>query len=230
MCTVSYISKQNGFILTSIRDENINRPTSSPKKRRMKEKKLVYPKDIQSGGTWIASSKERVLCLLNGKNNKKINALTKISRGKILLDNFKFLNAKDFLKQIPLKQVEPFTLLQVDFTKKTHIQEFNWNGEKLTVQSLDNGKSHLWTSSSLYSELVNEKRHNLLLDWGKENQNNNPINFHLELKDNNHELFEIKKDKIDILTSSITSVEVNNKKVLFLYSDFISNKSTMLKL
>jgi hypothetical protein len=36
--------------------------------------------------------------------------------------------------------------------------------------------------------------------------------------------------KIDILTSSITSVEVNNKKVSFLYSDFISNKSTMLKL
>ena len=54
--------------------------------------------------------------------------------------------------------------------------------------------------------------------------------FFLELKDNNHELFEIKKDKIDILTSSITSVEVNNKKVSFLYSDFISNKSTMLKL
>ena len=54
--------------------------------------------------------------------------------------------------------------------------------------------------------------------------------FFLELKDNNHELFEIKKDKIDILTSSITSIEVNNKKVSFLYSDFISNKSTMLKL
>ena len=61
--------------------------------------------------------------------------------------------------------------IEVDFTKKTHIQEFNWNGEKLTVQSLDNCNSHLWTSSSLYSELVNEKRHNLLLDWGKENQN-----------------------------------------------------------
>ncbi|MBL6658221.1 MAG: NRDE family protein [Flavobacteriales bacterium] len=230
MCTVSYIPRNNDFILTSSRDESVNRPTSTPKKRMLNKESLIFPKDSKSGGTWIASSKSRILCLLNGKINKTVNALTKISRGQILLDNFKFLNTKDFLKQIPLKYVEPFILLQVDFEKNTHIQEFNWNGEKLTVRSLDNTIPHLWTSTSLYSNEVKQKRHDLLLDWETKNQGNNPIDFHLDLKENNSELFEIKKKKSDILTTSITSVEIKDKKVSFLYSDFISNKSTILKL
>lgn len=230
MCTVSYIPQNNDFILTSSRDESVNRPTSTPKKRRLNKESLIYPKDSKSGGTWIASSKSRILCLLNGKIHKTVNALTKISRGQILLDNFKFLNTKDFLKQIPLKYVEPFILLQVDFAKKTHIQEFNWNGEKLTVRSLDDTIPHLWTSTSLYSNEVKQKRHDLLLDWETKNQGNNPIDFHLYLKENNPELFEIKKKKNNILTTSITSVEIKDKKVSFLYSDFISNKSTILKL
>ena len=230
MCTVSYIPKKNGFILTSSRDENKNRPTSSPKKRKKKGENLIYPKDKQSGGTWIASSKERVLCLLNGKILTKVDPQNKISRGQILLNNFKFSNTKDFLEEIPLKQIDPFILLQVDFKTQIHIQEFNWDGEKLTVKSFDNTTTHLWTSSSLYNKTVNQKRHSSLIDWEKKNQDINPINFHLLLRDNNHELTEIKKEYTDILTTSITSVEVKDKSVSFLYSDFISNTSTMVKL
>lgn len=195
----------------------------------MKGGSIIYPKDIQSGGTWIASSKDRVLCLLNGKIITKINSINKISRGQILLNNFKFTNTKDFLNQIPLKQIEPFILLQINFTKETHVQEFNWDGEKLTVESLDTKTPHLWTSTSLYNKTVNQKRLDLLLDWRIENQDVNPMRFHLELKDNNHELFELKKEYTDILTTSITSVEINNDNVSFLYSDFISNRSTILK-
>ena len=54
MCTVTYLPLENdGFILTSNRDESPMRKTIPPKKYLENGVELAYPKDQLAGGTWI---------------------------------------------------------------------------------------------------------------------------------------------------------------------------------
>ena len=73
-------------MLISNRDEAVSRKTIPPKLYEENEVSLVYPKDEVAGGTWIgSSSKNRLLCLLNGafvKHDRKSSY--KKSRGIIV--------------------------------------------------------------------------------------------------------------------------------------------------
>ena len=52
MCTVTYLPQENdGFILTSNRDESPMRKTIPPKKYVENGVELIYPKDQLAGGT-----------------------------------------------------------------------------------------------------------------------------------------------------------------------------------
>ena len=69
MCTVSYLPlSQTDYILTSNRDETVERPVCFPINQYLIGERTVYfPKDQQAGGTWIATTGDSVtLCLLNG--------------------------------------------------------------------------------------------------------------------------------------------------------------------
>ena len=67
MCTVSFIPLQNGFLLTSNRDEKIYRPTIAPQVYIENDLKLLYPKDEKAGGTWIVAKEDgTTIVLLNG--------------------------------------------------------------------------------------------------------------------------------------------------------------------
>ena len=87
MCTVTYLPLENdGFILTSNRDESPMRKTIPPKKYLENGVELAYPKDQLAGGTWIgASTKNRLVCLLNGAFKKhERNSYYKMSRGLVV--------------------------------------------------------------------------------------------------------------------------------------------------
>jgi len=62
MCTVTYIpsTEENGFVLTSNRDEKEFRPTSPPEIYAYGNCKLVYPRDEQAGGSWIAINEKGI--------------------------------------------------------------------------------------------------------------------------------------------------------------------------
>ena len=68
MCTVTLIpTPENNFILTSNRDEAINRLTLQPEFYRVGSTRMLFPKDALAGGTWIGvSDKNTMICLLNG--------------------------------------------------------------------------------------------------------------------------------------------------------------------
>ena len=54
MCTVSFYRDNSKVIITSNRDEHINRPSAiSLKKTSYGAKTVYYPKDPQAGGTWF---------------------------------------------------------------------------------------------------------------------------------------------------------------------------------
>ena len=105
MCTVTYIPKPDGFLLTSSRDEKINRTTLPPRSYTHNHQELIYPKDTKGLGSWIAiSHKKRIACLLNGafENHAKKETYTK-SRGLILTESFNYLMIDDFINDIDLQ-------------------------------------------------------------------------------------------------------------------------------
>ena len=98
------------FILTSNRDEWIARPTLSPLTEVIGDTKVMFPKDLEAGGTWIAAGDNgRICCLLNGAyvSHERKSSYAK-SRGKLALETFEHQDIYDFFNYSNLEEVEPF--------------------------------------------------------------------------------------------------------------------------
>ena len=68
MCTVSFISTGDQYVITSNRDEHISRPLAlQPQEETIGSVKVLFPRDPKAGGTWFAlNEKGAVAVLLNG--------------------------------------------------------------------------------------------------------------------------------------------------------------------
>ncbi len=157
MCTVTYIppTKESGFILTSNRDERIQRKTISPRIFEIEGKNLCFPMDSLSGGSWIATSDAgRLCCLLNGglEPHQKQPFHT-YSRGKVLLD---FVSTSEdiseFFRVMDLGNVEPFTIITIEHEQGSprHFSESLWDGDKKHYRKLDSQQPYIWSSVTLY--------------------------------------------------------------------------------
>ena len=169
MCTVTFIPTSTGFYFTSSRDEKASRDTLRPALYESGELQLVYPKDTLAGGTWIASSlMGRTACLLNGAfvNHVKKESYAR-SRGLILLESFKYNDANELYNKIDLENVEPFTLLLLDYYSGdlTAFDEFRWDGENKHLKKLDTVTPQIWSSATLYNPIVQQKREGLFNQW-----------------------------------------------------------------
>ncbi len=164
MCTVSYIPIAQGYLLTSSRDEQIQRETVPPRAYRHTGKNIIYPRDARSGGTWIAAcSDETVACLLNGafeKHQKK--PIQVVSRGKMVLESLEYNDFNIFVKNFDFNQVEPFTLITV---RRDSFFELKWNGESTLLTVLDKDKPKIWSSPTLYSEEQRIEREKWFYHW-----------------------------------------------------------------
>src|SRR4051812_5816730 len=103
MCTVTYLPKsKDSFILTSSRDEKPLRKIARPPSIHKRGKQLIlFPKDPQGGGTWIAVSESgQTICLLNGAFDKHIpEPPYRKSRGIVALDALQFNTLDSFGKE-----------------------------------------------------------------------------------------------------------------------------------
>lgn len=176
MCTVTYIpTKDQGFALTSNRDERAARPTKAPKIYNVNNIDMAFPKDMEKGGTWIAAGNNgRLVCLLNGAfvSHQKQDFHTH-SRGVVLLDMAAFKgNTKDFFENEPLQNTEPFTIISIEKKneKVTGIQEFIWDGAQKHISKLAVEKPYIWSSSTLYTDKDRVLRKKWFNDFLKENQ------------------------------------------------------------
>ena len=107
MCVLTFLPTINsGYILTNNRDEALARPKAiPPKKYNINGKQIYFPKDAQAGGTWIATSDDLTVCLLNGASENHIhNPPYRQSRGQLILD---------FSSLIPLIILLKITLLRI---------------------------------------------------------------------------------------------------------------------
>lgn len=170
MCTVTYIPQEgNQYILTSNRDEQASRSPQNITKVAQKGVELIFPRDEGAGGTWIAvANTDRVVCLLNGAfDQHQRNPPYRKSRGIMVLEFFEYENTTQFLKKYEFQGMEPFTMIICEQGK---LIEFRWDGEQVFVKELDTAAQHIWSSSTLYTPEIKEKRREWFAAWQKQNE------------------------------------------------------------
>lgn len=153
MCILSIFSKTNGdFILTQNRDESIYRPTSpNVETREFYGQKATGPIDLNSGGTWIYYTDKYVVCVLNGayENHSHLPPY-RMSRGLVILELLKFNSIEEFISEINLNGIEPFTMVMIDL-KLNQKKILVWDGKQKFIENLSDEKLVARSSSTLYN-------------------------------------------------------------------------------
>lgn len=150
MCLVSFVPMDDHILITSNRDESIQRQEPQPIQiYKHNNHNLTYPKDV-AGGTWIShDDKQNAMVLLNGgfENHRRQPPYRK-SRGLIFLELFSSDNPQEAWSAIDLDNIEPFTLIH--FSNERILVENVWDGHSKTTTELDSTIRHLWMSTTLY--------------------------------------------------------------------------------
>ena len=222
--------REDGFILTSNRDEKEQRQTVAPAIYEKDGITLCFPQDKLSGGSWIAaSSSGRLCCLLNGAFVPHLKQeFHTWSRGKVLME---MVSAREdvsaFFLNGDLTNVEPFTIVTIEHDHGTISQftESIWDGSRKYSRELDKQKPYVWSSVTLY----NEEDRNLRKDWFRkflvENHTgispDKVFHFHSGKHTEDQAVNVIMHREGGIKTVSITQVTPNGENMLMRYADLI---------
>lgn len=226
MCTVTYLPlEKENFIFTSNRDETPLRKTIAPKKYIENEVELTYPKDEIAGGTWIGiSDKKRLVCVLNGGFEKHIRKLPyKMSRGVVVKKVLKQDDALQFINHFDFDDIEPFTLIFVEWKTNLNAYELVWDGSKKHFSKLKN-EPKIWSSSTLYTNEMKKQRQEWFATWLAKNKNYTQkaiLDFHTN-KDLGTKETSPKMKRKFVETVSTTSVIKKEDEISMQYFDFIN--------
>tara|TARA_R110002072_G_scaffold110599_3_gene238437 strand:+ start:8449 stop:9150 length:702 start_codon:yes stop_codon:yes gene_type:complete len=233
MCTVTFIAKRNDdFILTSNRDEIPDRKTLSPQEYIEENVKLVYPKDQVAGGTWIGvSDRNRVINLLNGGfEPHKRKDYYRMSRGVVVKQLLTAEDAVLKIKEFDFMDIEPFTIILVDWNSSLKLYRLVWDGVKKHFIKLNLG-NHIWSSSPLYSPEMKAKRQQWLSEFIENNVTSaeSLLEFHHNAGEGNMEI-DLQMNRGFIKTVSITQIEKKNNQVKMTYKDLNSGESNRIEI
>lgn len=225
MCTVSFVQANGKTIITSNRDEKVLRePAVEPMNYLINNKIVVFPKDQKAGGTWYAINEDGVvLVLLNGASEKhQLKKSYRKSRGLIVLDMIATNSPILEWKTIDLSGIEPFTLVLFQEEK---LYQLRWNEINKETVFLDASQNHIWSSSTLYSAELRQKRaqwFSAFMEINTEVSSKELFHFHRYTQENNQE-HGLVINRSDILkTLSITQTVIEKNKVEILYNDLIT--------
>jgi uncharacterized protein with NRDE domain len=228
MCTVSYIPVGDRYYITSNRDEKLTRKQAiAPQLYGHNGARILFPKDADAGGTWIAAKENGdAAVLLNGAFISHVpDPPYRNSRGLVLLDLFSQEKPADAFAGFCLDDIEPFTV--VIFENKS-LFEFRWDGNEKYERRLPADKPCLWSSSTLYDGMTVIKREKWFEEFLKKNRRpaqNTIINFHRFAGDGDaaNDLLMSRTGLYN--TVSITSIEINGNKTKMQYLDLRDNKT-----
>tara|TARA_R110001632_G_scaffold18408_4_gene57042 strand:+ start:9529 stop:10233 length:705 start_codon:yes stop_codon:yes gene_type:complete len=234
MCTVTYLPlKNDGFILTSNRDESPMRKTIHPKKYTENGVELIYPKDELAGGTWIGSSnKNRLVCLLNGGfETHQRNAYYRMSRGVVVKNILSVDDPVDYIKGFNFDTIEPFTIVLVDWSTILAAYELVWDGETIHFEKLKQ-EPKIWSSSMLYDAQMKSDRNSWFQEWLKNHSEfyqEDILAFH-QSTDKGTAATALKMKRSFVETVSVTSFEKRHKESSMKYFDLTAQKSLEIKI
>jgi len=230
MCTVTFIPVKDKFIITSNRDEHISRPYScEPKETFINGCKLIFPKDPKAGGTWFAINENGFVgVLLNGafQKHKTTNNYV-MSRGLVLLNIMSSTIPSICLNEIRLNNIEPFTFVLFE---DNQLLEFRWDGEQKHFTELNENECHIWSSATLYTSEIANRRKALFTNFINKNEqieSNSIIDFHSYNNNDFQNGFIINRDN-GLKTFSITQAVLSKDKIVLSHSDLLNNKKYSL--
>lgn len=227
MCTVSFVFSNGKAIVTHNRDEKTARESAlEPQKYSVNETEIYFPKDQKAGGTWfVVAQNGTVLVLLNGADEKhEVKPSYRKSRGLIVLDLISSNSPINAWNTIDLSEIEPFTVV---LFQENELYQLRWNEIEKTTLKLDISKSYIWSSTTLYSNDIREKRSAWFQDYliSKASISESDLyNFHRNTENNDTQngLVINRNDKLKTL--SITQVTIQNDEVALSYSDLLLEK------
>ncbi len=186
---------------------------------------MCYPKDSLAGGTWIGtSSKKRLVCLLNGGfgPHERLEEYRK-SRGLIVKELLVATNTLAFLQTTNLVDIEPFTLISIDWKRKLELHQLIWDGHKKHLQKIPISPQ-IWSAPMLYSKEIKQNREILFRKFLIDNQNELGQKVLMEF----HKKF--KMDREFVQTTSITQFVRTNQTSEMIYKDLLTGKRDLIKI
>lgn len=232
MCTVTFIPFENRNVITSNRDEHTSRPVSfAPSEEVIDGLKIVYPKDPKAGGTWFAINENGAICvLLNGAFKKHLpTGNYRKSRGLILLDIISKDSPTIYLEQVDLSDIEPFTLVVLEDQK---LMELRWDGTIKHCKDLDESKSHIWSSATLYDDEVVQHRKDLFETFLTEKSKidlADIISFHSNDYGDSENGFVIHRNS-GLKTFSTTQATIAKDEIAMSHLDLLQNKKHLISI
>ncbi len=233
MCIVTYVPTKTGFILTSNRDENPNRPTVAPDYYHSYNQTLIYPRDDVAGGTWfgINCSQSKIGCILNAQNPRDKESSS--SRGVFLRNHLSKIHFNGKLTNDDFRDLAPFEYLFIDYRlSNIKFLVYHWDGQDLIIKKVDHQNEQIWSSLSLYDVEKHTNNLNIFNYWLKQKRelDQNLIfkmhetQFVQPLKSKNFHLYQ---QSLPIQTISITSLSVDGRHKTLIYQDLITQKITI---
>jgi uncharacterized protein with NRDE domain len=232
MCTVTFIPTPGKIFLTSNRDESANRPLALPPAWQVRGGyRFISPCDGLAGGTWVALRDDgSALVLLNGavEKHSRLPAYRR-SRGQIFWDIFATDCTLTGFVSADLENIEPFTLV---LWQKNKLHEMLWDGRKKTRAQKDAGIAHIWSSCTLYSDTDRICRENFFRQWlaSRTKQSVAAIkSFHLYTDPAGKSEASIRINRNgEMLTVSVSCMEIGRQKSTFYYHDLQQGKNYLL--
>ena len=227
MCTVTFIPIKNAVFLTSNRDEKITRGKAlSPGIYKSAGKDLLYPTDSDKGGTWIiAREGGGIAVLLNGAGLAHIpEPPYRKSRGVLLVEIMHQPDPLSYFIKENIQGIEPFTLILFIQHK---LYECRWDGHQASCKNLATDKPYIWSSSTLYTPQIIEKRKGWFDEWLQKTTitQETIMHFHSVGGDGDQANNLLMKREGETNTVSITSVALQHNQLSMLYKDLSANKS-----
>lgn len=229
MCTVSFIRRDSSVIITSNRDEHIDRPQSAtPATEVRNNKRIVFPKDSKAGGTWFAADEQGcVAVLLNGAIKPHTHEPPyRKSRGLVLLDMIETTDVLAAYNAIDLENIEPFTVVLYQQDK---LYELKWDGGCRTEIELSAFEHHIWSSVTLYTNEVIKAREKLFTHFIQSSSEIEPQqihDFHTNNRGDNENGFIINRQS-GMKTFSVTQAVVENRLTRFAYTDLLQQQQSV---
>lgn len=228
MCTVTFIPGKDTIFLTSNRDEKLWRSVAIiPALYPMQSGDILFPKDADAGGTWVAvHANGNAVVFLNGAFKAHIpKPPYRKSRGLVLLELADTLSPYNTFLDINLHDIEPFTAI---VWGDTGLFECRWDGKEKFHKQFDHSIPHIWSSSTLYDDAVIQKRklwfEQWLADSGTITQED-ILHFHEFTGDGdcNNDLKMNREGKV--CTVSVTSISISEDAIYMHYLDLQLNQS-----
>jgi|GEM_PF-19661 len=230
MCTVTFIPTTGGFYLSSNRDESRDRAIAMPPKVYSGGSSgLIYPKDPDAGGSWIALKEGGTAAvLLNGAFLKHLRRPAyRASRGLILLEIIEQQDPLAYFRQMDLEDIEPFTLI---LFFGGMLLDCRWDGYRRHELELNPARPYIWSSATLYDERVAKERRQWFEEWYRDKKRPGAadvIGFHRSAGNGDIRNNLIMNRDNKLFTVSVTSIVWTKENARMIYNDLRTGSDTI---